>query len=172
MNPYTTYYVRQAQSGFGSRYNQQQTGHGLGNIISSVFRTVFPYVKSGLSALKDELLSGGVGVLSDTFHQVPLNESLTNRVRNFGTGLTERAVRKVSAMTGSGAQKRGVKRKRNQSGVRRKGRRTATKKGPKKPRKKTKKPVKRLKPKRTGGNKKKPKKRTRKVSPNTVDIFG
>ncbi|KAF4528096.1 hypothetical protein B566_EDAN014529 [Ephemera danica] len=66
----------------------------------------YPYIKSGFSALTGELLKGDVGVLSDTVRQVPVRESLANRVKIFGNNLTEKAVNKVQSMSGSGIRKR------------------------------------------------------------------
>lgn len=167
MNPYTSYYVKQAQTGLGARYNHQQTGHGLGNFLASMFRSVFPYVRSGFKALKDEVLTGGLGVLSDAVRRVPMQESLTNRVRNMGHGLTERAVRKVSNMTGSSEQKGGRKRKRSQSAAKRKTRNIgAKKKGSKRRKTVNKKSQRAVKPK----NKKKVTRR--KPVKRLEDIFG
>ena len=75
--------------------------------------------------------------MSDTVRQVPVRESLANRVKIFGNNLTEKAVNKVQTMSGSGIRKRKRKATRAQSVVRRRGSKT-------KKRKVTRKPVKRL----------------------------
>ena len=136
MNSYTDFYARQAQSGVGSLYHPGQKGRGLGNFFGSIFRSVYPYIKSGFSALTGELLKGGVGLLEDTVRQVPIKESITNRVQTFGKNLTDRAVK---TMTGSGLRKRKRKASAAQSAVSRRRRKTKKRKVQRK-----RKPVKRL----------------------------
>lgn len=167
MNPYTSYYLNQAQTGLGSIPYAHQTGHGLGNWIGKLYQSLLPLVKNGFTAIRDELFSGGVGILTDTFKQVPLKDSLQNRVRTMGSNLTDRAVAKVGKMTGSGVYKPKTKKKNIQSGSASKKKKTTNKKSSKKPKTKkktTKKPVKRLQTKKKKGSntKKKAKKVTTK----------
>lgn len=166
MNSYTSYYLKQAQTGVGNSYYREQTGKGVGNFFGRMIRSVLPYLKSGLSAVKDELLSGGVGVLSDTVRQVPIKESLQNRVRNMGHNLRERAVKKMS---GSGRVYKRKNTTKNQSTTASKKRKTSAKKGKKKTvKKRPKKQVKRLKPKKKSIKKKAKRKETKSFA----DIFG
>jgi hypothetical protein len=102
MDPYTAYYLRQAQTGYSGSQYKQQSGRGLGRFLMSIIRTVTPFMKSGFKAIGNELLSAGAGILTDTVKQVPTRESFRNRVREFGNNLTERAVNKVSGMSGGG----------------------------------------------------------------------
>ena len=167
MNSYTDYYLKQAQSGVGSLYEGSQRARGLGTFFGSLFRSVYPYIKSGFSALTGELLKGGVGVLSDTVRQVPVRESLANRVKIFGNNLTEKAVNKVQTMSGSGIRKRKRKATRAQSVVKRRGSKT-------KKRKVTRKPVKRLARQKRRTTRKAPRKKKRvckKKSNSFRDIF-
>ena len=168
MNPYTSYYSKQAESGVGTNYYHHQTGHGIGNFLGNIFSKIFPLLKSGFSAVKDELLTGGVGLLSDTLHQVPIKESLTNRIRKMGSNLTDRAVNKVSTMTGSGAYKRrrsaSSKRQSTVRAKRRKSKKRTVKRGRvSKPKQKKKKKV---------GRKQNKRKRCTKKKKQSFDIFG
>jgi hypothetical protein len=69
-------------------------------------------VRKGFSAVKDELINAGVGILRDTVKQVPARQSFSHHVKNFGTNLTDRAVRQIDELKGSG---RRYKRKRQSS---------------------------------------------------------
>lgn len=172
MDSFSTYYAHQARTGVGCP--QSQIGHGLGNWISTLFKNIFPYLKSGFNAVKDEAIKGGIGLLSDTVNQVPIKESLQRRLQGFGEGLTTRAVNKVNNMKGGKVYKRKRKTKTQQSGgKRKKGKSKSVSKKRKKTAKCSKKKVKRLgkgakKPK----SKKKGKKRTKKNILRPVDIFG
>jgi hypothetical protein len=155
MNDYTQFYQRQVDSGIGSLYQPTQKGRGLGSFFGSIFRSVYPYIKSGFSALTNELLNGGIGLLSDTINQVPVKESIANRVKTFGNNLTDRAVKK---MTGAGRNKRKRSSCSAQLSKRRRTRKTSTK--TRKPKKK----VKRLKKKRATKKKSKAKRATKRKS--------
>jgi hypothetical protein len=118
MDPYTAYYLNQAKTGIGAHTNSKQTGRGLGTFISKIFTTVYPYIKSGLSAVANELLSGGVGLIKDTVNQVPIKESIGNRVKTVGHNLTDRAVNSVLGMSGSGTTNIRKRKKSSQCKVR------------------------------------------------------
>lgn len=180
MNPYIDFYQQQAESGIGTAYYGNQTGHGLGNWFGNIFRRIMPLIKSGFSTVKNELLTGGLGVLTDTLKQVPLKDSLQKRVQNMGNNLTEKAVKKVATMTGSGAYKRKKNTNTTQSakGCKRKRSGAASTKKKSKPKKKAspkkkKKPVKRLQSKKKANKPKTSKKRTvkKKVTKKFLDIF-
>lgn len=165
MEHYLNYYQKQANTGVGTSYYAHQTGRGLGNWFGNIFRSLLPLLKSGYSAVKDEIVSGGVGLLSDTINQVPISESLENRVRKAGTNLTERAVKKIKNMSGSGAYKKTTKGKKGQSSASRKKGKVVKKKAPKK----------KTKPKKKKTVKKTTKKSTKKcakaVTQKYLDIF-
>ena len=61
---YQNYYLNQVGHGYfnGERYQQ---GYGLGNIFSSIAKTVLPLVKSGSKAIGKQVLNSGVGFASD-----------------------------------------------------------------------------------------------------------
>jgi hypothetical protein len=122
---YYHYYNAQSHGNtLGNFYTSQrgQKGAGLGSFLAQVFRKVFPFIKSGASALGKELLQSGIGVFQDNFKGIPLKESVKGRMTEAGNNLTRRAANKVeSMMTGNGVKKR-RKRRSNQSagGTRRK----------------------------------------------------
>lgn len=64
---YTSYYLNQAGTGFGSVYagNAYQRGHGIGSFLGGLFRCVFPLLKSGTRTIGSELLKTGVNIVSD-----------------------------------------------------------------------------------------------------------
>jgi hypothetical protein len=170
MNPYTSYYIRQAQTGISGSQYPSQNGKGLGNWLTSAFKYIYPYIKSGFNAVTDELLSTGVGLVSDKIKNVPFKESLSSRVKNLGTGLTDRAVNQIQSMTGAGRIKRKRKAATTHSTSKRR-RANNTKKIPAKKRKKTAKQITKKKKK----SKKKPKIRTaikKKTKCDFTDIFG
>jgi hypothetical protein len=111
-----------------------QKGAGLGSFLASIFRKVFPFIKSGAKAMGEEFLKSGVGVVSDNFRGKKLRDSLRDRVREAGTNLSERAASKVESMLGGGIKRR-RSRPRKQSTRRRGKKRTSgkvSKKGSKK----------------------------------------
>jgi hypothetical protein len=175
---YTTYYAKQAQTGRGESYAGQQNGHGLGTFFTNIFRTAFPHVRDGFIALKDEFLSNGFGLLSDVISKrKPMKESFKDRVKMFGSNLTERAVNKLDKnMSGAGALKRRARAVSAHSASKRRRRTTPAKRTPKKVIKKCK--GKAAKNRKTRTTKKKPKKPKKRVvkKPKTKrrskDIFG
>jgi len=101
------YYVNQAGSGLGHYYigSSHQKGYGLGGFLGGLFRTIFPFLKSGAAAVGREALRTGSHILADAASgQVPLASS----VKNHSKEATENLARKLSAKL-SGA---GIKRKR------------------------------------------------------------
>lgn len=116
MNPYEQYYVQQAGRGVGPVYtgSPYQRGHGIGNFLSSIFRAVFPLVKSGAKVLGQEAVNTGFGILRDTISQKPIKESLKQRMREAGDNLMTKAEKKIDQMHGSGYKRR---RKRQSSTV-------------------------------------------------------
>jgi hypothetical protein len=172
MNPYTSYYIKQAQTGISSGHYPSQHGKGLGNWLSAIAKSVYPYIRSGFGAVTDEILSAGIGLASDKLRNVPLKDSLSSRVKNLGTGLTDRAVNKIQSMTGSG----GIKRKKrttnpHSSAKRRRVNKTTKKKKKSKP--KPKKKVVRKKKKKTAKKKINTKKcGKKKTKCDFTDIFG
>lgn len=70
---YTDYYVNQIGTGIGSIYAgpAYQKGYGIGSFLGGLFRSVYPLLKKGTSAIGSELLKSGVGLLSDLTREDP-----------------------------------------------------------------------------------------------------
>ena len=106
---YTSYYLNQAGTGFGSVYtgNAYQRGHGIGSFLGGLFRCVFPLLKSGTQTIGSELLKTGVNIVSDiakngdidTAVKIRGKETLNNLSRiageqMFGRGYSDTIIRK------------------------------------------------------------------------------
>lgn len=106
----TNYYIQQAQGKTLARRVEfvrgGQRGEGVGSFLGGLFRSIFPFLKSGLKAVGKEALSTGFGVLRDTVSGRSLKESLTDRIQKAGTNLTNKAVNKIGTMTGSGYKRK------------------------------------------------------------------
>jgi hypothetical protein len=103
---YEDYYMRQSGSGsdmpvfVGARY---QRGHGLGSILSGLFRHVLPFLKANAKNFATNLLRTGVTVAEDVFDgNKKLSESLKERVPQ---GI-KRTINDLEFQSGSGSRKR------------------------------------------------------------------
>jgi len=81
---YEDYYTRQSGGSnnmpvfSGARY---QRGHGLGSILSGLFRRVLPFLRANAKHFATNLLDTGMSVASDVFDNgKKLSESLKERV--------------------------------------------------------------------------------------------
>lgn len=91
---YTDYYLSQAGSGFSSVYSGPvyQKGHGIGSFLGGLFRSLYPLLKNGSSAVGSELLKSGANIISDivsnedpqTVIKKRGKESINNLSRMFG----------------------------------------------------------------------------------------
>ncbi|KAF4519570.1 hypothetical protein B566_EDAN004777 [Ephemera danica] len=116
-DPYTQYYLRQAEGRYGGEYRgTTQKGDGLGSFLGGLFRRVFPLFSSGAKAVGKEALTTGVNLLRDAISGKSMKESVRERVQQAGTNLTNKAARKMESMVGSGYKRRKRKR-RSQSRV-------------------------------------------------------
>jgi hypothetical protein len=114
-DPYTLYYLNQAQGHYGGSYHGiTQKGDGLGSFLGGLFRRIFPLLSSGAKAVGREALSTGVGLLKDAMNGRSLKESVFDRVTQAGTNLTNKAAKKMESMVGNG-YKRGKRKRKAQS---------------------------------------------------------
>lgn len=78
---YERYYLEQSGSGVpvfvGSR---GQRGHGLGSLLSSLFRSAFPMIKRGLATFGKHALKTGLEIANDVVEGGSLKESAKRRV--------------------------------------------------------------------------------------------
>jgi hypothetical protein len=58
------------------------TGHGIGSHLARIFRTVFPFIKSGAKSVGKELLKTGSRIIQDvTENNVSIGDSVRNQSR-------------------------------------------------------------------------------------------
>lgn len=150
---YTDYYLQQAGSGFGNVYSGPiyQKGHGIGSFLGGLFRSLYPILKNGSSALGSELLKSGANVISDIVNnQDPQSvikkrgkESINNLSRMFGDTMFGAGYKTNAAMKRrySGTSKRTVKKRKTNKNTTKK----TSKKAKSKPKPKAKPKVKRSK---------------------------
>ena len=78
---YESYYVDQSGSGLpvfvGAR---GQRGHGLGSILSGLFRSAFPMIKRGLAAFGKHALKTGLEIANDVAAGDTIKQSASRRV--------------------------------------------------------------------------------------------
>jgi len=102
---YEDYYMRQTGGGdmpvfVGARY---QRGHGLGSILSGLFRRVLPFLKANAKNFATNLLKTGVDVAEDVFDgKKKFTDSLKERVPQ---GI-KRTINDLEFQSGSGVAKR------------------------------------------------------------------
>lgn len=114
-NPYHAYYTGQSGGALpvfrGRRY---QRGHGLGNVLRGVARTVLPIVLPAMKQVGRQALRSGYGVVRDVMGGRNLKRSLQNRAMDAGKSLLNRAFdftgraikRKMSEQSGRPAKAR------------------------------------------------------------------
>ena len=78
---YESYYVTQSGNGLsvfqGSR---GQKGHGLGSMLSGLFRSALPMIKRGLASFGKHALKTGLEVANDALEGKTFSDSLKERV--------------------------------------------------------------------------------------------
>lgn len=78
---YQNYYANQAGSGMpfyvGSK---QQRGHGLGSILSGLFKSAAPILKKGLSSLGKNALKTGISIAGDVLEGKQFGEAAKTRI--------------------------------------------------------------------------------------------
>ena len=104
---YERYYLNQVGNGVfsGPRYQQ---GYGLGNIFSSLAKSIVPLMKSGAKAIGKQVLHSGVGFASDVLSGKDVKQAAVERAKSAGQQLMTQARNKVL-----GGQRPSRKRKRS-----------------------------------------------------------
>ena len=78
---YESYYLDQSGNGMpvfvGGR---GQAGHGLGSMLSSLFRSAFPMIKRGLATFGKHALKTGLEIADDMVQGESFKDSATKRV--------------------------------------------------------------------------------------------
>ena len=78
----------------GARFQQ---GYRLGNIFSSIAKTVLPLVKSGSKAIGKQVLRSGVGFALDVLSGKNAQQAAIDRAKAAGSNLSKAAARKRKA---------------------------------------------------------------------------
>jgi hypothetical protein len=106
---FTAYYESQATGrGVGGSYKsiRLQKGNGIGSFLGGLFRKVMPYIKSSASAIGNELLNTGVGLLRDHLKGTDPRASIKDRVTTASTNLGNKASAQLQTMLGLGYKRR------------------------------------------------------------------
>ena len=90
---YESYYLNQVGSGV-YRGTQYQRGYGLGNIFSSIGKSILPLIKSGAKALGEQTLHSGVTFGSDILNGQNAKQAAVRRAKEVGSNLLQRAVKR------------------------------------------------------------------------------
>jgi hypothetical protein len=109
---YEDYYMSQSGRG-GSVFSgsRGQRGHGLGSMLSGLFRSAMPMIKQGLSAFGKQALRSGAQIVSDVADGENFGDAFKKRARE---GIKE-FVSPIAGINQSGSGKRRSKRKSNKS---------------------------------------------------------
>lgn len=115
--PYIDYYSTQAGGGFPVfRGSRTQRGHGLGNLLSSVVKTVTPLFIKGVRRLGSTMgkaaLRGGLQTAKDVLQGTPVKHAVKRRASEAGEQLLMKAQRMIESdhPPGQPAQSRPIKR--------------------------------------------------------------
>ena len=93
---YENYYL--SQVGHGMPYfsgARTQQGYGLGNLFSSIAKSVLPLVKSGAKAVGKQVLQSGVDFASDVLNGKNAKQAAIDRAKSAGSNLLQAAKRKA-----------------------------------------------------------------------------
>jgi len=130
------YYENQATGrgvgGSGYKLRRSQKGFGVGSYLSALFSKIYPYIKSGASAVGSELLNTGIGLLRDHINNKDLKSSIEDRVGTAGSNLSTKATGGVKSMLGLGYKRKRTQRKTKQSRPVKRRKKTSKKKRSKK----------------------------------------
>ena len=92
---YENYYLSQVGHGMpyfaGARVQQ---GYGLGNLFSSIAKSVLPLVKKGAKTLEKQVLQSGVDFASDVLQGKNVKQAAIDQAKAAGTNLLQAAQRK------------------------------------------------------------------------------
>ena len=95
---YENYYLSQVGHGMpyfaGARVQQ---GYGLGNLFSSIVKSVLPLVKKGAKTLGKQVLQSGVDFASDVLQGKNVKQAAIDQAKAAGTNLLQATQRKRKA---------------------------------------------------------------------------
>jgi len=100
-NPYVQYYVNQAGGGSSINFYRgyaNQRGHGLGSILASLFRSIFPIFKKVAPIVGKQLVRRGLDVMGDVSKGEDVRTSLKRSLKEGG----KNTLHQLGDMVGSG----------------------------------------------------------------------
>ena len=93
---YKNYYL--SQVGHGMPYfsgERVQQGYGLGNLLSSIAKSVLPLVKKGAKTLEKQVLQSDVEFASDVLHGKNAKQAAIDQAKAAGSNLLQVAQQKI-----------------------------------------------------------------------------
>jgi hypothetical protein len=114
---YQKYYNDQVGHGMGVFEGDTiQTGRGIGSVVSSLFKSTLPLLKSGVKVAGRELLKTGANIASEALKGRDLRESATENFKEAGSNLLDSLASSLSSPKHiSRPKKRRSRRKRSNS---------------------------------------------------------
>ena len=104
---YTDYYVQQSGTGIPIYHGAHtQRGHGLGSILSGLFRSAFPLLKRGLSFLGKKALSKGAEIVGNVAGDVAQGKPIVESAKRHLTGTINEYVPGIIPQSGSGKRRK------------------------------------------------------------------
>ena len=111
---YENYYLSQVGHGMpyfaGARVQQ---GYGLGNLFSSIAKSVLPLVKKGAKTLGKQVLQSGVEFASDVLHGKNAKQAAIDQAKAAGSNLLQAAQQKIGKRKAAPRKVQKKKRKRH-----------------------------------------------------------
>jgi hypothetical protein len=104
---YEDYYMQQGRGVPVFQGSRGQRGHGLGSMLSGLFRSAMPMIRRGLAVFGKHALKTGAQIANDVSEGRSLKESAMNRLPE---GIKRMATSgDFSMQSGSGKRKRSIK---------------------------------------------------------------
>ena len=81
--------------------SQFQKGHGIGNVLSGLFRSALPLIKKGAASLGKTAIQTGVNILNDGLQGKNLKASIKQNAKQAGKEILSNAVKSVTSRSQS-----------------------------------------------------------------------
>lgn len=117
---YEQYYRNQVGGNFSEYYQGQayQKGYGIGGILSSLFKSALPIIKSGAKSLGKNALNAGLGLAVDAIQGQDMKTAAKNRLREAGMNTIQEFASSTSPIKHPVTQQRPSKRRKTKQGGR------------------------------------------------------
>lgn len=104
---YADYYVRQSESGISAFSGARvQRGHGLGSLLSSLWRSALPLLRKGLSWFGKKALDTGATIAGNVARDVAEGKSFTDATKSRVLETINEYAGEGEQQTGSGGRRR------------------------------------------------------------------